>query len=53
MGKDKKTHLFDKIIFNNENSKLKGTIDLDIIAQAVQASNNGDNVLDAEGWPSK
>lgn len=52
-GGEKTTHLFDKMLFNIQNSELKGTIDLDIVVQAVQASNNSDNAIDAEGWPSK
>ena len=39
---------------NSITSKLSdGTIKLDIDAEAVQAENNAENVLDVLGWPSK
>ncbi len=47
--------LFTKVIFNGGSmtNEYKNTmLDVKVLAQGVQSVNNGDNALEANGWPS-
>ena len=46
--------LFSEVVFdgpNMTNEYQNCTVTVDVIAQAVQAANNGDSAMDAQGWP--
>jgi len=45
--------IIDEVIISEELTTCKNcTIDIDVIAEGVQADNNGKDVLTAEGWPT-
>ena len=45
--------LFEKVRFSQDmdNTYQGSTVYIDVTAQAVQKTNNGESVLDAAGWP--
>ena len=48
--------LFSEVVFdgpNMTNEYQNCTVTVDVIAQAVQAANNGDSAMDAQGWPEE
>ena len=48
--------LFSEVVFdgpNMTNEYQNCTVTVDVIAQAVQAANNGDSVQEAQGWPEE
>ena len=48
--------LFSEVAFdgpNMTNEYQNCTVTVDVIAQAVQAANNGDSAMDAKGWPEE
>lgn len=48
--------LFSEVVFdgpNMTNEYQNCTVTVDVIAQAVQAANNGESALDAQGWPEE
>ena len=46
--------IFTAVTFNADmgNEYQNATATVDVFAQAVQTANNGDTVMDAEGWPN-
>lgn len=47
--------LFTTVAFEPtmDNSYMNAVVEIDVIAQAVQAANNGDTVWQAAGWPAE
>lgn len=48
--------LFSEVVFdgpNMTNEYQNCTVTVDVIAQAVQAANNGESAMDAKGWPEE
>lgn len=49
------TPAFENVVFSAEmgNEYQEATAEVFVTAQAVQSANNGDNVLEAQGWPEE
>ena len=47
--------LFTKVEFSGDvgNDRKNSTVFIDVAAQAVQCANNGESVMDADGWPAE
>ena len=53
VGKETTQPLFTQVVFsgpNMTNEYQNCTITIDVVAQAVQAANNGSSAVDADGW---